>query len=87
MKAIFAVARALVWAGLKHEDRSLTIERVGDLLGRYMRETGGTVDTVLEVTFAAAVDQGAMGRPEPEPVDEPSGNVPTPVETGDPVSQ
>ena len=25
--------RAIMWAGLKHEDRALTLERVGELLG------------------------------------------------------
>jgi len=62
-RAIFATARAMLWAGLKHEDSSLTIERVGDLLTDYMQQ-GGRVDEALQLAFKAAMDQGALGRPE-----------------------
>jgi len=65
-RAIFATARAMLWAGLKHEDSALTIERVGDLLTDFMQQ-GGKVDEALQVAFKAAMDQGALGRPEPEP--------------------
>jgi hypothetical protein len=86
MKAVFAVARALLWAGLKHEDRTLTLEKVGDLLSRFMREKNGSVDDVLNAAFGAALEQGAMGRaeePESEP-ETPGGNAPAP---GSPASE
>jgi hypothetical protein len=77
-RAMFASARAMLWAGLKHEDRGLTIEGVGMLLSEYLRDEeveAGThnIDSILMVAIAAAVEQGALGRqkdPEPEPTDE-----------------
>src|SRR5678815_1606548 len=37
-KAVFGAARAMLWAGLKHEDRGLTVERVGELLSEYLSD-------------------------------------------------
>lgn len=70
-RAVFAAARALIWAGLKHEDRALSIERVGELISDYLRdeqvEQGThTVDSILQVALAAAVEQGALGRQKKE---------------------
>jgi len=65
-RAIFATTRAMLWAGLKHEDSGLTIERVGDLLTDYTQR-GGRIDEVLQATFKAAMDQGALGKPEADP--------------------
>jgi len=62
-RAIFATARALLWAGLKHEQRGLTVEDVGDLLGKYMKE-GGDLTTALQAAFQSAVEQGALGSPD-----------------------
>lgn len=67
-KAVFGAARAMLWAGLKHEDRGLTVERVGDLLSEYLSDTTiergeHTIDTILMVAIEAAVKQGALGRP------------------------
>lgn len=45
--------RALLWAGLKHEDRSLTPERVGTFLTAYLR-SGGTLEDVM-VPVAQAI--------------------------------
>lgn len=66
MRALFATARAMLWAGLKWQDRALTIERVGELLHDYMSdrevEPGShTVDAILTVAISAAIDQGALG--------------------------
>lgn len=64
MKAAFATVRALVWSGLKHEDRALTIERAGQLIGEYVRgENGGDINTILEFCIETGADQGAFGRP------------------------
>jgi hypothetical protein len=65
-KAIFGTARAMLWAGLKHQDRALTIERVGDLIGAYLKDKdipkdNRDINTLLEVAFSAAIDQGALG--------------------------
>jgi hypothetical protein len=72
-KAVFASARAMLWAGLKRNDRALTIEYVGDLISMYLKDEDvprgeHTVDTLLMVTIGAAAEQGALGRPvEDEP--------------------
>lgn len=70
-KAMFASARAMLWAGLKHEDRGLTIEYVGEMLSDYLRdeevEPGKhNIDAILTVAIAAAVQQGALGRQKPD---------------------
>jgi hypothetical protein len=61
-KAAFATVRAMVWAGLKHEDRGLTVDRAGTLIGEYVRD-GGSIDEILTLCIETAVDQGALGRP------------------------
>ena len=75
-KAVFGAARAMLWAGLKHEDRGLTVEGVGDLLSEYLRdeevELGThTIDSILMVAISAAVEQGALGRPQKADTDAP----------------
>jgi hypothetical protein len=60
-KAIFATARALLWAGMKHERRAVTIEQVGTMLGEFVRD-GGDVGEVLTAVFKAAAEQGALGK-------------------------
>jgi hypothetical protein len=76
-RAMFASARAMLWAGLKHEDRGLTIDRVGELLSDYLTddsegvEPGShNIDAILMVAIQAAIDQRALGvqkEPDPEP--------------------
>lgn len=62
MKAAFAMVRALIFSGLKHEDRTLTIEYVGDLIFEAMQD-GATLDDLLTDAFKAATEQGALGKP------------------------
>ena len=66
MKAMFATCRALLYAGLKHEDRTLTVERVGDLVMEFINDEkngdNGNIDYLVEKALEAAVDQGALGR-------------------------
>lgn len=82
-RAVFGSARAMIWAGLKWQDRGLTIEKVGELLSEYLQdpeveEGAHTIDTILSVAIGAAVEQGALGRfkvKEPEsPQDNPDGD-------------
>ena len=66
-RASFGATRAMLWAGLKHEDRALTIEDVGELLSDYLmdadvKEGEHTIDTILGVALRAAATQGALGR-------------------------
>jgi hypothetical protein len=42
----FAAMRALVWAGLKHEDRGLTLERAGSMMQQAI-DDGGTIADIL----------------------------------------
>lgn len=69
MKAAFATVRAITWSGLKHEDRALTIEKTGDLIGEYVKGSddgsreGGNINEILELCIETAVAQGALGRP------------------------
>lgn len=68
-RAVFATARALLWAGLKHEDKALTVEKVGTLLGKFV-QAGGGIDQALTAAFEAAQEQGAFGDNKTEkPVD------------------
>lgn len=63
MKAGFAFVRALYFCGLKHEDRTLTTERIGELLGTMMSEHGMSIDELMEVAFSALSEQKAIGSP------------------------
>lgn len=58
-RAIFAATRALLWAGLKHEDRRLDIEMVGNLMQGYV-ENGGDIADLLDATLTAAIEQKAI---------------------------
>lgn len=66
--------RDLTWAGLKHEDRRLTRERVGDLLQGYL-ENGGTTERLIEQLVDALEQSGVF---------KPRGNSPRPGTTGTP---
>jgi hypothetical protein len=84
MKAVFGTVRAMLWAGCKADDATLTLQGAGELIGEYIR-AGGTIDDVLGKCFSAASDQGAIGSPdkkeEEEGEDSDSGNVSPPTPT------
>lgn len=63
-KAIWAGTRAMLWAGLKHEDNFLTMDRVGELMGFYCKDEKNhhNVNELLVEAMAAAQEQGAFGR-------------------------
>lgn len=58
-RAVFGATRALLWAGLKHTDRALTIDRCGQLMQDYI-EQGGDVADLLAAAIDAAVKQKAI---------------------------
>lgn len=65
MKAMFATCRALLFAGLKHEDRTLTVEKVGELIQNFIddeRNPNADIDYLVEKALEAAVAQGALGQ-------------------------
>lgn len=52
--------RAIMWAGLRHEDRSLTLSRVGDLIGAAdFTNLMETVGNCLGEFFKQGEEQGA----------------------------
>jgi hypothetical protein len=69
MKAAFATVRAITWCGVKWQDRTLTVEKAGDLIGEYVRE-GGDINEILTKCIETAVNQGALGRPRTPEADE-----------------
>lgn len=71
-KATFAAARALTWAGLKQEDRVLTLEDVGRLISKWLTDESPeavaeqrNINSILMVVLQAGVEQGAFGRVKP----------------------
>lgn len=69
----FRSLRALLWAGLRHEENGISIERAGDLLQKFM-ENGGELSTVMEKVALAVQACGLFGRQEePAPSDPPAG--------------
>lgn len=92
-RAVFAATRGLLWAGLKHEQRTLTVQMVGGLMQDYI-QAGGDVGDLLGAAMKAASEQGALGKPdlpEPEEDDEEgegdTAEEPKEGEKGDPPSQ
>jgi len=61
--------RALFFCGLKHEDRSLNIERVGDMLSQLLitdePDVRRTLDELTEIAFSAMMEQKAIGQAKP----------------------
>lgn len=58
--AVFATTRALLWAGLKHQDRALTIDYVGQLMQDYVQDKGGNIQELLSACMDACVTQKAI---------------------------
>lgn len=53
--------RLMLWAGLKHEDRTLTVERVGDMLSEYLSK-GGSLEEVTQILSEAVEACGLFER-------------------------
>lgn len=58
-RAVFGATRGLLWAGLRHGDRSLTLDRMGTLMQEFI-EAGGDIGELLEACLNAAMDQRAI---------------------------
>lgn len=58
-RAVFAATRALVWAGLKHQDRGLTVDYTGQLMQKFV-EAGGEINDLLTLCLEAAIEQKAI---------------------------
>jgi len=76
-KAGIKTLRTLLWAGLKWEDRTLTPQKVGDLLNAYL-ENGGTIDVVGDTVGRALATSGLIGKEKDDTEEKgtPTGNPP-----------
>ena len=57
----FNTIRLLLWAGLKWEDKSLTVAGVGDILQGYL-EGNGSLETVSKFIETAMMTSGILGK-------------------------
>lgn len=57
--------RALLWAGLKWEDRSLTLEKAGDLVDTWIAN-GHKVTDLEKLVYSALEESGYYKIPKPE---------------------
>lgn len=62
----FNVFRTLLWAGLKWEDHTLTVERVGNIIDSYL-EKGGDFNYVVEKLIEGLVNSGIFKKKEEKP--------------------
>jgi hypothetical protein len=60
--------RLLLWGGLKHEERGLTVQRVGTLVGEYI-DGGGDISALGE-KLAEAINASGLGNSDAEAVNE-----------------
>ncbi len=56
----FRTVRGLVWAGLKHEDPTLTPQKAGDLMQDFMERTGKGIDVIASTVSKAILESGAF---------------------------
>lgn len=57
----FSMVRALLWAGIKHEDKGMTIERTGRILNDYI-VAGGSQQALGDRINQALKASGLFGR-------------------------
>ncbi len=64
--------RVILWAALKHEDPSLTIQDVGAMLGPHnMEDIANAIGKAFEVSLARS-DQGPLAQTKTEPEEAPN---------------
>lgn len=68
MAAGFSAIRVLLWGGLKHAEKGLTLQRAGMMMQEYM-EAGGRLET-LAVKISDAVRQSKIMGEETEAIEE-----------------
>ena len=71
MAAGFSAIRVLLWGGLKHADKGLTLQRVGQMMQEYM-EAGGNLGELAERIGEALKNSKIIGESDAgeEPADE-----------------
>lgn len=55
-----ATIRALYWAGLKHQDKGLTLDRTGKMISKAMTEDGLSLEDLMNPAVAALVQSGIL---------------------------
>jgi hypothetical protein len=70
----FSVIRTLLWGGMKHAEKGLTLQRVGLFMQEYL-ENGGSLETISETIGEAVRRSGILGKlGETDTTEETSGN-------------
>lgn len=64
-RAGIRVTRQALWAGLRHEDRKLTPDRVGELMDAFF-EAGGDLTDLYRAIDEAIMASGVFGSQKPE---------------------
>jgi hypothetical protein len=57
----FSVIRTLLWGGMKHAEKGLTLQRVGLFMQEYL-ENGGSLETISETIGEAVRRSGILGK-------------------------
>ena len=52
--------RALYWAGLKHQDKGLTLDRTGKMISKAMMEDGLSLENLMNPAVEALVQSGIL---------------------------
>jgi len=65
----FYTVRLLTWAGLKWQDKGLTLERTGNMIQTYF-DNGGDFVTLMNFITVALQLSGILGKPTEEAVEE-----------------
>lgn len=77
----FSMIRALLWAGLKHEEPMLTVEAAGELINLFV-EKGGTIGILMAKVGEAIMSSGVFapsGKKGGKPSDPPAEEKPAPL--------
>lgn len=72
MAAGFSAIRVLLWGGLKHAEKGLTLQRVGLMMQEYM-ESGGSIETLAEKIGEAVRKSKILGEERKDDADEGNG--------------
>lgn len=76
----FRTVRGLVWAGLKHEDPTITPQKAGDLMQDFMEKTGKGIEVIASLVSQAILESGAFDTKKKE--NPPTGEAAAPSENG-----
>ena len=72
MAAGFSALRILLWGGLKHAEKGLTLQRVGLMMQEYM-ESGGSIETLALKIGEAVRKSKILGEERKDDTDEGNG--------------